>query len=220
MRKAASAALGESVAQGLLEAYQPSRDGWLVVPVVGRRGDPVADIARRLGAGPRRHGATRGRPRNEVKSARELIDGLHKKPTRDRATACCSSSTRWANSWKAPQPTALTSIFFQELAEAASRAQGRLVIVGILHQAFEQYASRLGRETRDEWAKIQGRFTDVPLIAGVDEVVDLLGRAIVCRTAPPETAGCRSDRQSIRSRRPARRQIWRPDSTNAGRCTR
>jgi len=69
--------------------------------------------------------------------------------------------------------------FFQELAEAASRSKGRFVVVGILHQAFEQYATRLGREARDEWAKIQGRFTDIPLIGGVDEVVDLLGRAIV-----------------------------------------
>ena len=30
------------------EAYQPGRDGWLVVPVVGRRADPVGDIAAAL----------------------------------------------------------------------------------------------------------------------------------------------------------------------------
>ena len=65
--------------------------------------------------------------------------------------------------------------------EAAARCSGRLVVVGILHQAFEQYASRLGRDVRDEWAKIQGRFSDVPLIAGVEEVVGLIGRAIVSR---------------------------------------
>ena len=93
--------------------------------------------------------------------------------------------------------------FFQELAEAASRARGRLVVVGILHQAFEQYASRLGRDARDEWAKIQGRFADVPLIAGVDEVVDLLGRAIVSEQRHPETArSAEAIAQSIRSRRP------------------
>ena len=45
IRAAATAAFGATVAQDLLDAYQPSRDGWLVVPVVGRRGDPVSDIA-------------------------------------------------------------------------------------------------------------------------------------------------------------------------------
>jgi hypothetical protein len=68
--------------------------------------------------------------------------------------------------------------FFQQLAEAANRASGRLVVVGILHQAFEQYASRLGAESRDEWAKVQGRFVDIPLIAGVDEVLALTAKAV------------------------------------------
>ena len=34
--------------------------------------------------------------------------------------------------------------FFQELAEAAARAEGRLVVVGVLHQSFAQYSARLG----------------------------------------------------------------------------
>ena len=50
---------------------------------------------------------------------------------------------------------------FQQLAEAASRSGGRLLVVGILHQAFEDYANKLSREARDEWSKIQGRFVDL-----------------------------------------------------------
>src|SRR5262249_48127063 len=68
--------------------------------------------------------------------------------------------------------------FFQELGEASGRSDGRLVVVGILHQSFDQYATRLRREARDEWAKVQGRFVDIPIISAVDEVIDLLGRAI------------------------------------------
>src|SRR5690606_17179403 len=45
----------------------------------------------------------------------------------------------------------------QDLAERAARSEGRLVVVGILHQSFEQYAGRLNRSGRDEWAKVQGR---------------------------------------------------------------
>ena len=67
---------------------------------------------------------------------------------------------------------------FQQLAELASRSGGRLLVVGILHQAFEEYAYRLSRETRDEWAKIQGRFVDLPINADGNEQIDLLARAI------------------------------------------
>lgn len=68
--------------------------------------------------------------------------------------------------------------FFQQLAEAASRSKGNFVVVGILHQPFEAYATALGRQTRDDWAKIQGRFIDIPLVAATDEVIELIGRSI------------------------------------------
>ena len=68
--------------------------------------------------------------------------------------------------------------FFQQLAEIASRSGGRLIVVGILHQAFDEYSHRLSREMREEWAKIQGRFIDLPVNTGVDEQIALLGKAI------------------------------------------
>lgn len=68
--------------------------------------------------------------------------------------------------------------FYQDLAEAASRCKGNLIVIGVLHQAFEQYASKLGQIAQQEWAKVQGRFVDIPLIAGADETLTLLGRAI------------------------------------------
>ena len=68
--------------------------------------------------------------------------------------------------------------FYQEIAEAAARSRGKLVVVGILHQSFDQYATRLGREQRDEWSKVQGRFLDISLNASSDEQIDLIGAAI------------------------------------------
>lgn len=76
----------------------------------------------------------------------------------------------------------------QDLAEHSSRSDGRLVVVGILHQAFDRYAGRLSREARQEWAKVQGRFQDISFLAGADETVALLGRAIVVDRHPPEAA--------------------------------
>ena len=76
---------------------------------------------------------------------------------------------------------------FQQLAERASRSSGRLLVVGILHQAFEEYAHRLSRQMRDEWSKIQGRFVDLVVNTAGDEQIDLLGRAIESghRPKPP-----------------------------------
>lgn len=203
VRAAASAALGITTAQDLLEAYQPGRDGWLVVPVVGRRADPIADITAALEQARRRDGATRGRPRQEVKSARELIDRLVQEAAARPRDGVLLIIDEMGKFLEGAAADGTDIYFFQELAEAASRARGRLVVVGILHQAFEQYASRLGREARDEWAKIQGRFSDVPLISGVDEIVDLLGRGIVTERRHPETTrSVEAIAQSIRSRRP------------------
>lgn len=76
----------------------------------------------------------------------------------------------------------------QDLAEHSSRSDGRLVVVGILHQAFDRYAGRLSREARQEWAKVQGRFQDISFLAGADETVALLGRAIVADRHPSAAA--------------------------------
>lgn len=79
----------------------------------------------------------------------------------------------------------------QDLAERASRSEGRLVVVGILHQSFDQYAARAARDARQEWAKVQGRYQDIAFLSGADETVALLGRAIAC-AKPPKSAGERA----------------------------
>lgn len=203
IRAVAASALGSETSTRLLESLQPSRTGWLMVPVVGRRGNPVADIGEALELVRRRGPEKRGRPRTEVRTGRELIARLTQEAAarpRDGVLLVIDELGKYLEN---AATEGKDIFFFQELAEAASRAQGRLVIVGILHQAFEQYATRLGREVRDEWAKIQGRYMDVPIIAGVDEVIELLGRAIKAEHKHPET-GRTAEKiaQSIRSRRP------------------
>jgi hypothetical protein len=96
--------------------------------------------------------------------------------------------------------------FFQQLAEAASRTNGNFVVVGILHQPFEAYATALGRQTRDDWAKIQGRYIDIPLVAATDEVIELIGRSIASsaefKPEPLQTV-CSIIAENIKKRRPA-----------------
>ena len=53
-----------------------------------------------------------------------------------------------------------------------------MLVIGILHQAFEEYAGHLSNDMRDEWTKIQGRFVDLPVNTDGNEQIDLLSRAI------------------------------------------
>lgn len=66
----------------------------------------------------------------------------------------------------------------QDIAELASRSQGKLVFLGILHQTFEDYAKRLGRKAQESWAKIQGRFVDISISVSLEETVELIGEAL------------------------------------------
>ena len=67
----------------------------------------------------------------------------------------------------------------QSLAEFAARSdQTPLLMLTILHQAFERYAQRLARSQREEWAKVQGRFEDVSFVEPTEQVIRLIGSAI------------------------------------------
>jgi hypothetical protein len=67
----------------------------------------------------------------------------------------------------------------QLLAETTSRfSPPGLYVFTILHQAFDRYAAGLRPATRDEWAKVQGRFEDIAFQEPPDQFLDLIGRAI------------------------------------------
>jgi hypothetical protein len=70
---------------------------------------------------------------------------------------------------------------FQDLAEVLADIGCPVFLGGILHQSFEGYARSLGAHGRDEWAKIQGRYEDIPFSLSLDESVQLLANAIVCK---------------------------------------
>ncbi|NYF33823.1 hypothetical protein [Sphingopyxis sp. JAI108] len=90
----------------------------------------------------------------------------------------------------------------QDLAEHATRSKGRLVVIGILHQSFEQYAARAARDARQEWAKVQGRFQDIAFFSGPDETVALLGRAISADHPPSAAERAELVAEAVAKRRP------------------
>lgn len=80
----------------------------------------------------------------------------------------------------AAHPEEADVYLLQELAEFANRsANSPLIVVGILHQAFERYAVFLDSLTQQEWAKVQGRFEDIPFQEPPIQQLHLLARAIV-----------------------------------------
>ncbi len=91
----------------------------------------------------------------------------------------------------------------QDLAERSTRSEGRLVVVGILHQAFEQYAAKAQKDSRDEWVKVQGRYQDISFLTGADESVALLARAVRCDARPESAAAAAlAVAEAVAKRRP------------------
>ena len=184
LRKAARDLLGDA-ATPIDQAFPVGRSGWLVVPVVGRRADPIYDLdislARALGKRKAPGGS------KDDGSGRALISRLQGEAVARDDGGVLVLIDEMGKFLEAAAGEGSDIHFFQELGEASGRSHGRLVVVGILHQSFDQYATRLGREARDEWAKVQGRFVDIPIISAVDEVIDLLGRAIETGLPHPES---------------------------------
>lgn len=175
------------------------RKPWLVLPVVGRRESVEDLIASTLD----RLAPTRGRkPQRDGK--RDVISELVRQAEAHEHGGVLLILDELGKLLEAAAASGEDIFFYQELAEAASRCKGRLVVIGVLHQAFEQYALRSGRDVREEWAKVQGRYVDIPVVAGSDEVIDLIGRAVETNASHPKTLRVAEHiAGAMRRRRPA-----------------
>ncbi|MEB0114274.1 ATP-binding protein [Variovorax sp. RTB1] len=176
----------------------PARRGWLTLPIVGKRSSVVSELAGALAK------AKRGVDERKATGASVIADICAAAESKDFDGALVVIDEMGKFLEAAMLGSGDDVYFFQELAEAAARAPGKVVVVGILHQSFAQYSARLGIETRDDWAKVQGRFSDIPIVAASDEVVELISRAIKSEGAPRAMkATANAVAASIRARRPA-----------------
>src|SRR5690606_4830116 len=53
-----------------------------------------------------------------------------------------------------------------------------IVLIGVLHQAFDRYAAMLNSAAQREWAKVQGRFEDIVFQEPPAMQMQLLARAL------------------------------------------
>lgn len=162
--------LGDAVRAPLVDAF-PGVGRWIIAPVVGRRADPeTAIIEAILNA----EGWVTPERRRGMAFADWLRAALDANPDRGLALIVDEMGKFLE---LAAQENADVHVF-QDLAEISARSDGRLMVVGILHQAFDEYASRLSREARDEWAKIHGRYVDLPVSLAGEEQILLIAQAI------------------------------------------
>ena len=174
LRRYAASILGESTATAIWNALPPGTKGWRILPVVGRRDRPAQVVGEAIEATGLLGGkAAKTWSEQHVFAALQEIAARH-----PYAGGLMVFIDEMGKFLEAAAYDGSDIYFFQQLAEMASRSHKRLIVVGILHQAFEAYTHRLARELRDEWSKIQGRFSDLAVNIGGDEQIDLLSRAI------------------------------------------
>ena len=175
LQEHAEISVGKEVAGKVRAALPMLTKGWITVPVVGRRDEAARVLGEALeGNGfastPKRNGWT------DDTVVSTLVELSKRHPRSEGGIILFIDEMG-----KFLEAAALegTDVYlFQLLAEAASRSDGRLIVIGILHQAFEEYANRLSREMRDEWSKIQGRYIDLSVNAAGEEQIELISRAI------------------------------------------
>ena len=184
LRRHVASILGPRTTTLLAEALPTRTRGWRILPVVGRRDRPEQVIGEAIKAA----GLLTGR-RPRVWTEERVLDTLEEIGARNPRAAggLAVFIDEMGKFLEAAAHDGSDIHLFQQLAERASRSGGRVIVVGILHQAFEEYAHRLSRQMRDEWSKIQGRFVDLVVNTAGDEQIDLLGRAIESdhRPKPP-----------------------------------
>jgi hypothetical protein len=174
-RTQAAQIVGRQTANQLWKLLPPQSKGWRVLPVVGRRESPTSVIGEALVAA-----GLASKPGRNGWTERLILDVLKKLAAESsRARGGLIIFIDEMGKFLEGAASENSDIYiFQQLAELAARSDRRLIVVGVLHQAFEEYSHRLAREQRDEWAKIQGRFIDLVVNTAGEEQLEILARAI------------------------------------------
>ena len=175
IQKEAAKVFGTKLTRTIHNALPTGTKGWRVLPIVARRDDPVVVI----GEAVKRNGLVSRQPRGgwtESNLIAALTEAAAEKPGAHGGLILFIDEM--GKFLEAAAQDSADIYILQQLAEAASRSKGRLLVVGVLHQAFEEYTHRLSHEMRDEWAKIQGRFIDLIVNTAGEEQIDLVSHAI------------------------------------------
>jgi len=68
--------------------------------------------------------------------------------------------------------------FLQQIAELTTSGHNKIFFFGLLHQSFDEYAGNMTPTHRNEWAKVQGRFEDIPFYESPEETFAVMSSAL------------------------------------------
>jgi len=170
LREEARQVLSLDNVESFSDAFPVTSKGWLVLPIVGGNFSVSEAIARVI----------KDKTCNESETSQDVLGNLRTLAQSEKYDGVALVIDEMGKFLEASSFNSDDIYFFQELAELSSRTKSNFLLVGILHQAFRQYAKfqRFSEQIQNEWAKVQGRFSDIPLVASTDEVVELLSKAI------------------------------------------
>lgn len=181
-RKLASKIAGRDMTARVRAAFPEQGKGWRVVALTGRRADLRSDLAEACAGSLRWNKNVREAAGS---NPRALIERILQDAQHGGILLLLDELGKFLEHAIGDGGDVH---FLQDLAERAARAGGQLIVVGILHQSFEQYASKLSRSARDEWSKVQGRFQNISFVSLPDEVAALLSNAINAAKIPPSAS--------------------------------
>ncbi len=148
---------------------------WQIIPIVGRRENPVSVIGSALEAQSISH-LKSNQTWTETNLFSEIDSLIDSQAESNAGTILFVDEMGKFLETAADGDT--DPYIFQQLAELACRSGGKFIFVGILHQSFGDYANKLSQLVRTEWMKVQGRFVDITVRSSVDEQIHLLSQAI------------------------------------------
>ena len=169
---------GPNLSKAIDRAFDPSLGDWTVIPVTGSRVSVRQAVAAKIAE---RFEWTPVKRERAAEDDNQLVQEIAKLSEQGPIVLVLDELGKFL---EAAADKDHDAHLLQDLAEFSARSHGRLVVIGILHQAFEAYADRLASSARLEWSKIQGRFQDLSFLSASDETVRLLGRAIETGKTP------------------------------------
>lgn len=80
--------------------------------------------------------------------------------------------------WAARHSPEKELYFLQQLAEFVGNPAHRILLLTTLHQNFEAYSNALNQPQRQEWAKVKGRFREIPFNEPVEQLLFLAAQRL------------------------------------------
>ena len=182
-RKHAAQKYNQDTAENLWKAFPPEQNGWEVISLVGGKGN-LEDLAKRAMIA---EGLLKPKDIPENSKGLELqeliISAIETRINNQKTYGgLILFVDEMGKLLEAASEGDGDVYFYQLLAEAATRSNGRFVIVGILHQSFQEYANSPIKRVRDEWGKIHGRFVDISINLSSSEQLELIASTLSSST--------------------------------------